>query len=45
VDVRVRSGTVVLRGPARAEQIAELVACAARVRGVRAVENRLSLNG
>jgi hypothetical protein len=32
----------VLRGPARGEQIAELVACASRVAGVQGVENYLS---
>jgi len=45
VDVRVHDGTVVLRGPATGEQIAEMVACAHRVRGVRRVENRLSPTG
>ncbi len=45
VDIRVRYGTVTLKGPATAEQIAEMVACASRVRGVRTVENRLSPNG
>jgi osmotically-inducible protein OsmY len=42
VDVRVRCGTVILKGPASAAQIEELVACAGRVRGVREVDNRLS---
>jgi osmotically-inducible protein OsmY len=45
VHVRVRDGRVVLRGPARAGLIEEIVACATRVPGVRAVENRLSPNG
>jgi osmotically-inducible protein OsmY len=45
VDLRVSGGTVILRGPATAEQIAEMVACASRVRGVRAVDNRLSPAG
>jgi osmotically-inducible protein OsmY len=42
VDIRVRCGTVILKGPASATQIEELMACAGRVRGVREVENRLS---
>jgi osmotically-inducible protein OsmY len=42
VDIRVRCGTVILKGPANATQIGELMACAQRVRGVRDVENRLS---
>lgn len=45
IDVRVHDGTVVLKGPATGEQIAEMVACATRVRGVRNVENRLSVTG
>jgi hypothetical protein len=45
VDVRVQEGTVILRGPATEEQITEMIACAARVRGVRGVENRLSPSG
>jgi hypothetical protein len=45
VDVRVHEGTVILRGPATEEQIAEMIACAGRVRGVRRVENRLSPAG
>jgi len=44
VDIRVRCGTVILKGPANAGQIEELVACAQHVRGVREVENRLSPN-
>jgi hypothetical protein len=42
VDIRVRCGTVILKGPASSHQIGELVACAQHVRGVREVENRLS---
>ncbi|MGZ5662714.1 MAG: BON domain-containing protein, partial [Usitatibacter sp.] len=45
IEVRVREGIVTLKGPARAEEIAELVACAGRVRGVKEVDNRLSLSG
>lgn len=45
VDVRVHDGTVVLKGPATEEQIAEMVTCASRVRGVREVDNRLSPAG
>jgi osmotically-inducible protein OsmY len=44
IDVRVRDGLVILRGPAIAEQAGELVACAERVPGVRAVENRMAVN-
>jgi osmotically-inducible protein OsmY len=44
IEVRVRDGVVTLKGPARAEEIAELVACAGRVRGVKDVDNRLSLS-
>lgn len=44
IDVRVRCGTVILKGPARQEQIEELVACVEHVRGVIEVDNRLSLN-
>lgn len=44
IDIRVRCGTVVLKGPAREDQVAELVACARNVRGVLGVENHLSLN-
>ena len=42
IDLRVHDGTVILKGPATGEQIAEMVACASRVRGVRFVDNRLS---
>lgn len=44
IELRVHDGCVTLKGPARAEQIEELVACAARVRGVREVDNRLSVS-
>lgn len=44
IEVRAREGRVILKGPAQPEQIAELVACAGRVRGVRAVDNRLSVS-
>jgi hyperosmotically inducible periplasmic protein len=44
VDIRVKCGTVVLKGPARQEQMDELVACVRSVHGVRDVENRLSLS-
>ena len=44
IDVRVHEGCVTLKGPARAEQIEEIVACAGRVRGVREVENHLSVS-
>ena len=42
VDIRVRDGRVALRGPVRAAQVGELLACASRVAGVRSVENYLS---
>ncbi len=45
VDVRVHDGTVILKGPATEEQIAEMVTCASRVRGIREVDNRLSPTG
>jgi hypothetical protein len=45
IDLRVHDGTVILKGPATGEQIVEMVACAARVRGVRFVDNRLSPTG
>jgi hypothetical protein len=44
VDVRAREGRVTLRGPARPDQIGEMVACAERVAGVRGVDNRLALS-
>jgi osmotically-inducible protein OsmY len=45
IEVRARDGVVTLKGPARPEEIEELVACAGRVRGVREVDNRLSVSG
>lgn len=45
IDLRVHDGTVILKGPATGEQIAEMVACASRVRGVLRVDNRLSPTG
>jgi osmotically-inducible protein OsmY len=45
IDIRAREGQVTLKGPARPEQIDELVACARRVEGVRGVDNRLSVYG
>ena len=45
IDLRVHDGTVILKGPATGEQIAEMIACASRVRGVRYVDNRLSPAG
>ena len=44
IELRVHEGCVTLKGPARAEEIEELVACAGRVRGVREVDNRLSVS-
>jgi hypothetical protein len=44
IDVRVRDGCVILRGPVLSEEAAEIVACAERVPGVRAVENRFAVN-
>jgi osmotically-inducible protein OsmY len=44
IDVKVRDGCVVLKGPVMPEEIGEIVACAERVRGVQQVENRLSPN-
>ena len=44
IDVRAREGRVTLRGPARPDEIAELVACAGRVRGVLGVDNRLAVS-
>jgi hyperosmotically inducible protein len=44
IDVRVRDGIATLKGPATAQQIPELVACAERVRGVKQVDNRLSIS-
>jgi hypothetical protein len=44
IDVKAFDGRVVLRGPVTPEELAEIVACTARVRGVREVDNRLSPN-
>ena len=44
IEVRVQDGRVTLKGPALQEEIGELVACAERVRGVREVDNRLSVS-
>ena len=44
IDIRVHDGCVTLKGPALPHQIAEMVACAERVRGVREVENHLSVS-
>jgi osmotically-inducible protein OsmY len=43
IEVRVHDGCVTLKGPAQPHEIGELVACAERVRGVREVDNRLSV--
>jgi hypothetical protein len=43
IEIRAHDGCVTLEGPAQANA-GELVACAERVRGVRQVENRLSLS-
>jgi osmotically-inducible protein OsmY len=44
IEVRVHEGRVTLKGPAQPDEIGELVACAERVRGVREVDNRLSVS-
>jgi osmotically-inducible protein OsmY len=44
IDVKVRDGCVVLKGPVTPDEMGEIVACAQRVRGVQQVENRLSPN-
>jgi osmotically-inducible protein OsmY len=44
IDVKASGGRVTLKGPVTAEELGEIVACAERVRGVREVDNRLSLN-
>lgn len=44
IEVRVHDGCVTLEGPAEPHEIGELVACAERVRGVREVDNRLSVS-
>ena len=45
IEVRVSEGRVTLKGPALPHEIGELVACTERVRGVREVDNRLSVSG
>ena len=44
IEVRARDGCITLKGPAQPHEIGELVACAERVRGVREVDNRLSIS-
>jgi osmotically-inducible protein OsmY len=44
IDVKVRDGCVILKGPVLPAEIGEIVACTERVRGVQQVENRLSPN-
>lgn len=44
IDVKAFDGRVVLRGPVTPEELAEIVTCTRRVRGVREVDNRLSPN-
>ena len=44
LEVRVHEGAVTLKGPVRADQIEEIVACVERVEGVCEVDNRLSPN-
>jgi osmotically-inducible protein OsmY len=44
IEVKAFDGRVVLRGPVTPEELAEIVACTQRVRGVREVDNRLSPN-
>jgi osmotically-inducible protein OsmY len=44
IEIRVHDGCVMLKGPAQPHEIGELVACAERVRGVREVDNRLSIS-
>ena len=44
IEVRVHDGCVTLKGPALQDEIGELVACTERVRGVRQVDNRLSVS-
>lgn len=44
IDVKVRDGCVVLKGPVTPDEMGEIVACTERVRGVQQVENRLSPN-
>lgn len=45
VDVDVHDGHVVLRGSASAEEIDELMRTVSAMRGVEAIDNRLSMNG
>jgi osmotically-inducible protein OsmY len=42
IDVKVRDGCVILKGPVTQDEMGEIVACAGRVRGVQQVDNRLS---
>jgi BON domain len=44
IEVKAFDGRVVLKGPVTPEELAEIVACTQRVRGVREVDNRLSPN-
>jgi len=44
LDVRVRDGSVMLKGPVRGDQIEDLISCVERVDGVCEVDNRLSPN-
>jgi osmotically-inducible protein OsmY len=44
IDVKVRDGCVILKGPVTQDEMGEIVACAERVRGVQEVDNRLSPN-
>jgi uncharacterized membrane protein len=45
IDVTVRDGRVTLRGPILEHEVDDLLAYAARVRGVRGVENQLEVHG
>ena len=44
LEVRAHEGAVTLKGPVRADQIEEIVACVEHVEGVGEVDNRLSPN-
>jgi len=44
IEIRAHDGCVILKGPAQPDEVGELVACAERVRGVREVDNRLSIS-
>jgi len=44
IEVKAFDGRIVLKGPVTPEELAEIVACTERVRGVREVDNRLSPN-